>query len=462
MKCRTLLFMATVALSSLSLSAFNYNGIEYEAVSGSTAKVSSGVNATGDVVIPETVYDGETPYTVTELAKSCFRSAQVKSVTLPSTVTKIGSSAFNSSTVETVVLNEGVTSIPLNTFYACANLKEITLPTSLKSIGTLAFYQCVALKSVNIPEGVTLIDDCAFKECTSLESVKLPSTCTKYYEQTFSTCTSLKSITIPEGVTAIPESFCYMCLSLEEINFPSTLTIIKNGAFTNCESLKELNLPASCATIKKRAFANCNSLTNVVLPEGVVTLESDVFYECINMRSITLSSTVDVLGFGSLGCWELLPDNTYRWVFSDIYCNGDVPPHFEYDDYARPEPDFFSLENFSNAQKSAFYNSITIHVPDEAIDAYKNADIWKNFPNIVGSLTGVNTTFASPAPSVKCMAGNVEIDGLAQGDVVSIYTTDGKQVYSTMASAPSATINNLPSGILIVKAGSTASKVLVK
>ena len=43
-----------------------------------------------------------------------------------------------------------------------------------------------------------------------------------------------------------------------------------------------------------------------------------------------------------------------------------------------------------------------------------------------------------------------------------IYTTDGKQVYSTMASAPSATINNLPSGILIVKAGSTASKVLVK
>ena len=361
-----------------------------------------------------------------------------------------------------MVLNEGVTSIPLNTFYACANLKEITLPTSLKSIGTLAFYQCVALKSVNIPEGVTLIDDCAFKECTSLESVKLPSTCTKYYEQTFSNCTSLKSITIPEGVTAIPESFCYMCLSLEEINFPSTLTIIKNGAFTNCESLKELNLPASCATIKKRAFANCNSLTNVVLPEGVVTLESDVFYECINMRSITLSSTVDVLGFGSLGCWELLPDNTYRWVFSDIYCNGDVPPHFEYDDYARPEPDFFSLENFSDAQKSAFYNSITIHVPDEAIDAYKNADIWKNFPNIVGSLTGVNTTFASPAPSVKCMAGNVEIDGLAQGDVVSIYTTDGKQVYSTMASAPSATINNLPSGILIVKAGSTASKVLVK
>lgn len=53
MKCRTLLFMATVVLSSLSLSAFNYNGIEYEAVSGSTAKVSSGVNATGDVVIPK-------------------------------------------------------------------------------------------------------------------------------------------------------------------------------------------------------------------------------------------------------------------------------------------------------------------------------------------------------------------------------------------------------------------------
>ena len=462
MKFRSLLFVAAAALSSLSLSAFTYNGIEYEAVTSSTAKVSSGADATGDVVIPETVYDGETAYTVTELAKSCFRSAQIKSITLPSTVTKMGSSAFNGSTVEKVVLNEGLKSIALNTFYGCSRLEEITLPSTLTSIGTLAFYQCASLKSVNIPEGVTLIDDCAFKECTSLESVTLPSTCTKYYEQLFSGCTSLKSLTIPEGVTSIPESFCYYCLSLEEVNFPSTLTIIKNGAFTNCESLKELNLPSSCATIKKRAFANCNSLTNVVIPEGVVTLESDVFYECINMQSVTLSSTVDVLGFGTLGCWELLPNNTHRWVFSDIYCQGTVPPHFEYDDYARPEPDFFSLEEFTEEEKTAFYSSITIHVPAEAVETYKNADIWKNFPHIVAATSGVENTLATNEATVKCSGGIVTVDGLERGAVVSIYTTDGKQLYRTVAADSTASISNLPVGILIVKAGNTASKILVK
>lgn len=462
MKFRSLLFVATAVLSSLSLSAFTYEGIEYAAVTSSTAKVSSGADATGDIVIPETVYDGETAYTVTELAKSCFRDAKIKSIVLPATVTKMGSSAFTHSSVEKVVLNEGLTSIAMNTFNDCANLTEITLPSTLKNIGMLAFYQCVSLESIDIPEGVTLLESCAFKECASLKSVTLPSTCTKFEDQVFSTCTSLKSITIPEGVVTIPESFCYYCLSLEEINFPSTLTLIKNGAFTNCEALKELNLPGSCATIKKRAFANCNSLTNVVIPEGVVTLESDIFYECISMESVTLSSTVDVLGFGTLGCWELLPDNTHRWAFSDIYCKGSVPPHFEYDDYARPEPDFFSLEEFSDDEKTAFYNSITIHVPAEAVDTYKNADIWKNFPNIVADQTGVKGTLAANTATVKCSAGNVTVEGLEQGAVVSVYTADGKELYRTVAADGAASISNLPAGILIVKAGNKASKVLVK
>ena len=103
-----------------------------------------------------------------------------------------------------------------------------------------------------------------------------------------------------------------------------------------------------------------------------------------------------------------------------------MPPHFEYDDYARPEPDFFSLEEFTEEEKTAFYNSITIHVPAEAVETYKNADIWKNFPNIVAETSGVKNTLATNAASVKCLGGIVTVDGLERGDVVSIYTTDGK------------------------------------
>lgn len=74
----------------------------------------------------------------------------------------------------------------------------------------------------------------------------------------------------------------------------------------------------------------------------------------------------------------------------------------------------------------------------------------------------MENTLATNAATVKCSGGIVTVDGLERGAVVSIYTTDGKQLYRTVAADSTASISNLPAGILIVKAGNTASKILVK
>ena len=60
------------------------------------------------------------------------------------------------------------------------------------------------------------------------------------------------------------------------------------------------------------------------------------------------------------------------------------------------------------------------------------------------------------------LSATATVDGLERAPAPNIYTTDGKQLYRTVAADSTASISNLPVGILIVKAGNTASKILVK
>ena len=74
-----------------------------------------------NLVIPATVYSGETAYPVTA----------------------IGSYAF----------------------YGCSSLTSINIPEGVTAIGGAAFQNCSSLTSINIPEGVTAIETSAFEYC---------------------------------------------------------------------------------------------------------------------------------------------------------------------------------------------------------------------------------------------------------------------------------------------------------
>ncbi len=65
---------------------------------GKTVSVAKQEDVSGDVIIPETVKDGEgTEYTVTSIGNYAFSDCNaLESITIPSAVTSIGSSAFHS------------------------------------------------------------------------------------------------------------------------------------------------------------------------------------------------------------------------------------------------------------------------------------------------------------------------------------------------------------------------------
>lgn len=65
------------------------------------------------------------------------------------------------------ILQDSITTVPGAMFCFCGDLKDITIPASVKSVQDDAFRRCLSLTSINIPE-VESIGNSAFLECWNL------------------------------------------------------------------------------------------------------------------------------------------------------------------------------------------------------------------------------------------------------------------------------------------------------
>ncbi len=65
------------------------------------------------------------------------------------------------------ILQDGITTVPEAMFSFCGDLKDITIPASVKSVQDDAFRRCFSLTSINIPE-VESIGNSAFLQCWNL------------------------------------------------------------------------------------------------------------------------------------------------------------------------------------------------------------------------------------------------------------------------------------------------------
>ena len=130
-------------------SNLKYKNLWYKITSDSVTITGCDNNASGELVIPDTIKGKP----VTTIGKMAFfrtgNSSSLTSITIPDSVTSIGDEAFHS----------------------CKNLTSITIGAGVTSIGVSAFDSCSSLTSITIPNGVTSIEDGAFYGCTSLTAV---------------------------------------------------------------------------------------------------------------------------------------------------------------------------------------------------------------------------------------------------------------------------------------------------
>ena len=301
---------------------------------------------------------------VTSIGRSAFRGCtDMTSITIPNNVTYIEDSAFYGCTsLTSITIPNSVTDIGSYAFYGCTSLTSITIPNSVTDVERCAFYGCTGLTSVTIPNSVTDIGWYAFHGCTGLTSVTIPNSVTDIGWYAFHGCTGLTSVTMGDSVTSIGESAFKDCTSLTSITIPNSVTSIGEGAFEGCTNLMSLNLPDKLEEIKVGTFANCDSLKSIVIPHSVKKIGENkysyqgAFQGCKNLTSVTIGAGMNTIGKNTfISCPNL----------DTVYCYASVPPTAE----------------------SAFdYDRLvwmTLYVPKNSIEDYKQATEWKEFDEVL-------------------------------------------------------------------------------
>ena len=395
--CR-LITMVAICMLSLNTMAYDfsytYQGktLHYNITSSNTVAVTSYDDyyhydyVSGDVVIPSSVTNNGTTYSVDSIGYYAFYGcSRLTSVSIPSSVTSIGEDAFyNCSSLTSVTIPNSVTSIGNGAFYGCSSLTSITIPNSVTSIGNTAFAYCSSLTSLTLPNNST-INSTAFMYAgakTTIDSVTycsdtltvgnytlvctgfltfylngnayfpnnnaqvyncdesksgdliIPSTIsyngttysvTSIGEYAFMDCSNLTSVTIPNSVTSIGNYAFYECSNLTSVTIPNSVTYIGNYAFKYCISLTSVTIPNSVTYIGNYAFSVCN-LTSVTIPNSVTYIGNYAFSICSNLTSVTIGNSVTSIGGNAFwSCRNLTTLN-----FSAVNCNDFTSEEYQF------------------------------------------------------------------------------------------------------------------------------------
>ena len=301
---------------------------------------------------------------------------------------------------------DGALNIPATVTYAGTEYK-------VTSIGVEAFYDC-SFTSVTIPDGVTIIKYGAFQNCTDLTEVTFGNSITTIEYSAFYYCLSLKQVTIPKSVTNIGVNVFFYCTALTHINVDAANPAYssENGVLFNKDKTTLLRYPAakpgttytvpkSVTCIGESAFGQCTALKELTLSENVSKIESYAFEDFAAITKMTVLATV--------------PPTAETSAFK--YFNLDTP----------------------------------VYVPASSLDAYKAANVWKEFTNLQ-AISGTAIDTPSMPESISIQGGMLHNPN---GLTVSIYDLTGRLVYSG-----NATTVELPAGIYVVRCNGASRKVM--
>ena len=175
------------------------------------------------------------------------------------------------SQIKTVNVQEGITSLGKGSFYQCAALYNVRLPSTLKTIGSGCFDRCSNLTQISIPDNVTDIGIMAFAE------------------------TGLKEIRVPAGVTVLKDSVFSLSGNLTVVELPDTIVEIEEGALAGT-GIRQISLPTQLKKIGILVFAECYNLTEVTFPENLCYMEPYIFKDCTQLKTIRFTGNAPQLG----------------------------------------------------------------------------------------------------------------------------------------------------------------------
>ena len=215
-------------------------------------------------------------------------------------------------------------------------------------------------------DSVTSIGDYAFNGCSQLTSIELSNNLEYIGKWAFTICERLPSITIPESVRCIDQIAFYWCNRLTKVEINSNeVAARENEQFYTLRScfgpqVKEFVFGENVRKIAWIACSESENLTTVTISSNLTCVEDSAFHKCTSL--------------------------------ADMYCYAEQVPEMG--------KDVFVDSNYKNA---------TLHVPASSVEAYRNAEQWKDFGNIVALTdedpkpTGISTMEYAPMATNKAI-----------------------------------------------------------
>lgn len=346
-----LLLSVAMLSGTVMMSAQDFtNGVlKYSVTGGTEVSVQcADKNSTEAIVIPSTVVNNGTTYTVTSIPQDGFNGSKTTDITIPASIASIGSYGIAQ----------------------CANLKTITFEEGIKltQISDHLFIRCTKVTELVIPEGVTSIAGWALEHMDGLESLTLPSTLKEIADGAFAWTGALKTITIkaftPPTMNGNPfRDFVFTTcklivpdVSVEDYknnkvfssfgdnivgedmgekpvaDFPAEGIVADGLKYMLNDDAKTLNVSVADKTaafeaviatskeyngkifpvtsVAKEGFNN-SKITSVVIPEGITTIGDAAFRDVRSFTSVVIPASVSQIGSNAFEACENLTSITF-------------------------------------------------------------------------------------------------------------------------------------------------------
>lgn len=159
--------------------------------------------------------------------------------------------------------------------------------------------------------------------------------------------------------------------------------------FYHCDSISDIRLGCSLTTIGSSSFYGCSNIRYLIIPDNVRNINSNAFDGCTSLDSLVLgNSTATIQVYAFRYC-----------PITKIYSYANIPP----------------IVKNKNSFSDSSYEKATLYVPEESIEDYKEADVWKLFYIKSFDTTGITSV---ETESDNEIIGIYDIQGRKQSDIM--------------------------------------------